>query len=204
MNPLTSEWVQKAEGDFGTASREIRARRAPNYDAVCFHAQQCAEKYLKALLQEEDIPFGKTHNLVILLDLLLPAEPSWEMLRHDMQVLWLRCVCPISRRTRRQGNRPRRFGIRPGNSFPCESSVRSGGVSPPYLLCAGPISSRTFSARNIPRRFDIASPFFPMAPDYSATFRAALSMHLAEAGFDAYRGVTRPGLRMMSLPMDGV
>jgi HEPN domain-containing protein len=64
-----------------------RARRSPNYDAVCFHAQQCAEKYLKALLQEEGIPFGKTHNLVILLDLLLPAEPSWEMLRHDMQVL---------------------------------------------------------------------------------------------------------------------
>jgi HEPN domain-containing protein len=87
MNPLTLEWVQKAEGDFGTAGREIRARRAPNYDAVCFHAQQCAEKYLKALLQEANTPFGKTHNLVILLDLLLPAEPSWEMLRHDLQVL---------------------------------------------------------------------------------------------------------------------
>ncbi|MGD0236038.1 MAG: HEPN domain-containing protein [Syntrophorhabdales bacterium] len=87
MNPLTTEWIQKAEGDFGTASREIRARRVPNYDAVCFHAQQCAEKYLKALLQEAGIQFGKTHNLVILLDLLLPAEPSWEILRHDMQVL---------------------------------------------------------------------------------------------------------------------
>ena len=87
MNPLTLEWIQKAEGDFVTASREARARRAPNYDAVCFHAQQCAEKYLKALLQEANISFGKTHNLVTLLDLLLPIEPSWEILRQDLQVL---------------------------------------------------------------------------------------------------------------------
>jgi HEPN domain-containing protein len=59
MKPLTQEWVDKAEGDFATASREIKARKAPNYDAVCFHAQQCVEKYLKARLQEEGIAFKK-------------------------------------------------------------------------------------------------------------------------------------------------
>ena len=37
MNPLTLEWVEKAEGDFITAGREYRARKTPNYDAVCFH-----------------------------------------------------------------------------------------------------------------------------------------------------------------------
>ena len=57
MKPLTKEWVDKAEGDFITARRELRARKAPNYDAACFHAQQCAEKYLKARLQEEGIAF---------------------------------------------------------------------------------------------------------------------------------------------------
>ena len=67
MKPLTSEWVEKAEGDFATASREIRVRKSPNYDAVCFHTQQCAEKYLKAFLQEAEIPFGKTHHLIALL-----------------------------------------------------------------------------------------------------------------------------------------
>lgn len=51
MNPLTFEWVEKAEGDFFTAMRELRARKSPNFDAVCFHAQQMAEKYLKAVLQ---------------------------------------------------------------------------------------------------------------------------------------------------------
>ena len=60
------------EGDFATAGRELRARKNPNYEAACFHAQQCAEKYLKAILQEQSIPFGRTHNLIALLDLLLP------------------------------------------------------------------------------------------------------------------------------------
>ncbi len=51
MNPLTQEWVNKGEGDFHTAERESRVTIAPNYDAICFHAQQCIEKYLKARLQ---------------------------------------------------------------------------------------------------------------------------------------------------------
>ena len=87
MKPLTREWVEKAEGDFLTATREYRARKSPNYDAVCFHAQQCAEKYLKARLQEAEIPFGRTHNLTSLLDLLLPVEPLWEVFRPSLRTL---------------------------------------------------------------------------------------------------------------------
>src|SRR5713226_7512100 len=87
MKPLTREWVEKAEGDFATAGRELRVRKAPNYDAVCFHSQQCAEKYLKACLQEADIPFPKTHNLLALLDLLLPVHQSFAALRQDLQSL---------------------------------------------------------------------------------------------------------------------
>jgi HEPN domain-containing protein len=77
----------KAEGDFVTAQREMRARKAPNYDAACFHAQQCAEKYLKACLQEAALPFGLTHNLVVLLDLLLPTVPNWNALRPHLTAL---------------------------------------------------------------------------------------------------------------------
>ena len=29
MNPLTLEWIEKAEGDFATAQREQRARKMP-------------------------------------------------------------------------------------------------------------------------------------------------------------------------------
>jgi len=77
MQPLTAEWVAKAEGDWATALREFSAREAPNYDAVCFHAQQCAEKYLKARLQESCTPFPKTHDLAALLRLLRGVEPEW-------------------------------------------------------------------------------------------------------------------------------
>jgi HEPN domain-containing protein len=81
MKPLTHEWVDKAEGDWVTANREVKSRKSPNYDAVCFHAQQCIEKYLKASLQERGIAFEKTHNLIHLLELILPIEPLWESMR---------------------------------------------------------------------------------------------------------------------------
>jgi HEPN domain-containing protein len=81
MTPVLREWVTKAEGDFHSCEREIRVRRRPNHDSACFHAQQCVEKYLKARLQAADIAFPKTHDLEELLDLLLPLEPQWELLR---------------------------------------------------------------------------------------------------------------------------
>ncbi len=87
MKPLTHEWIAKAEGDYRTACREWRVRRLPNYDAVCFHAQQATEKYLKARLQEADIAFEKTHNLIHLLDLVLVVEPMWDAFRLDLGVL---------------------------------------------------------------------------------------------------------------------
>lgn len=87
MNPLTTEWVEKAEGDFLTASREARVRSRPNYDAVCFHAQQAAEKFLKAVLQENEIPIPKTHQLMDLLAICIKAEIIYKMLQADLTIL---------------------------------------------------------------------------------------------------------------------
>jgi len=81
MNELTTEWIAKAEGDYATAERELRARRRPNYDAVCFHAQQTSEKYLKAFLQEQGASFPKTHSLIELLEIALPFDESLELQR---------------------------------------------------------------------------------------------------------------------------
>jgi len=87
MKPMTREWAAKAEGDFATMERESRARKNPNYDALCFHAQQCAEKYLKARLSEAGIVFGKVHDLVALLEQALAVEPLWEVYRADLAAL---------------------------------------------------------------------------------------------------------------------
>ncbi len=87
MKPITSEWIAKAEGDFAMMERECLVTENPNYDGICFHAQQCAEKYLKARLCEADITFGKIHDLVALLDQIIDTEQEWESFREDLAYL---------------------------------------------------------------------------------------------------------------------
>jgi HEPN domain-containing protein len=44
-------------------------------DIVCFHAQQCVEKYLKAFLVIKNIDFPRTHDIEYLVSLL--PEDIW-------------------------------------------------------------------------------------------------------------------------------
>lgn len=87
MKLETTEWVQKAEGDMNTAQREFAVQDEPNHDAVCFHAQQCAEKYIKARLIEEGLPVMRTHDLEILLNQLLPFEVGLTDLLQAVRIL---------------------------------------------------------------------------------------------------------------------
>ena len=87
MKPQTSEWVDKAEGDWNAARQLNRVRKDPNYDGVCFHCQQCIEKYLKARLAEGGIRFPRTHDLTTLLALALNVEPQWVSLQPIIVVL---------------------------------------------------------------------------------------------------------------------
>ncbi|MDX2044217.1 MAG: HEPN domain-containing protein [Acidobacteriota bacterium] len=87
MKPSTLEWVEKAEVDWEVAQRSYRARSVELHDAVCYHCQQCIEKYLKARLNEANAYFTKTHNLEDLLKLLLPIEPGWTVLQPKMVAL---------------------------------------------------------------------------------------------------------------------
>jgi HEPN domain-containing protein len=92
MNPLIQEWIDKAESDFRTATREIQVTQDPSYDGVCFHAQQCVEKYFKASLQAAGIVFPKTHDLIVLLDLSLPIAPQLDQFRSRLRLLSLAAV----------------------------------------------------------------------------------------------------------------
>ena len=82
MKPETLEWIDKAEGDRKVARREIQTTD-PVWNVVCFLAQQCAEKYLKGFLENHNIAFQKTHDLLVLLNSsgellseLIPLKPQ--------------------------------------------------------------------------------------------------------------------------------
>ncbi|HIE51422.1 MAG TPA: HEPN domain-containing protein [Armatimonadetes bacterium] len=73
-----SQWVRKAEEDYLSATTMIRKRKYTAPDNVCFCAQQCIEKYLKAFLVYHRVAFPKTHFLEVLLDLAVQVDPSLE------------------------------------------------------------------------------------------------------------------------------
>lgn len=81
MKPTTLEWISKAEDDLHVAEMSYRARIHPSYDASAFHSQQCAEKYLKARLDEGGITFVRTHDLLALYQKVLVIEPTWVVLQ---------------------------------------------------------------------------------------------------------------------------
>ncbi|MFH1909453.1 MAG: HEPN domain-containing protein [Chloroflexota bacterium] len=87
MEELTSEWVAKAENDFYTADLALHAGEFPIPDTACFHCQQCAEKYLKAYLQEYGVQFLPRHNLMPLLDLCVSLDKNFEALRISLRQL---------------------------------------------------------------------------------------------------------------------
>ncbi len=67
------QWAAKAENDLKNAAHTIRLKTDCPTDTVCFHVQQCVEKYLKALLVLNDIEFSRTHQISTLLAL-VPAQ----------------------------------------------------------------------------------------------------------------------------------
>ena len=93
-------WVARAEEDFVLA-RAASRRKQPLASGACFHSQQCAEKYMKALLISKSADFPKTHDLLLLNNLcstngiLLEIDP-----RH------LNTLTDYAVRTRYPGNDP--------------------------------------------------------------------------------------------------
>ena len=84
---MTAERVSKAEGDYDAVCILRRSRKPSRYDAICFHCQQCAEKYLKARLNEAGLAFGKTHDLDVLAQRLHSIEPLWVTMRPALKRL---------------------------------------------------------------------------------------------------------------------
>jgi HEPN domain-containing protein len=79
MNEKIKQWVIKAENDLNAAIKELNSVE-PITDIICFHFQQCVEKYLKAFLSEKGAEFKKTHNIAELVILCKKLDKDFEEL----------------------------------------------------------------------------------------------------------------------------
>jgi HEPN domain-containing protein len=134
------EWLRKADHDLTNAAHTLTLGEDCPTDTVGFHAQQCVEKHLKALLVFRGTPFPKTHDIRAL-RLLLPPRLRLKLaakvqdrltefaaiLRYpsgpDATLAEARKAVAIARRVRKE--------VRSG---PPESKCRVGGAGVPPAL----------------------------------------------------------------------
>jgi len=70
------EWLRHADEDLRLARHAFKLKSAVPYKLIAYHAQQCAEKCLKAYLAYKKIDFPYTHNISLLLEI-LPPSADW-------------------------------------------------------------------------------------------------------------------------------
>ena len=110
MPPSNSaEWIERAENDWRTISA-VLALQDPPYEVAAFHAQQMAEKYLKAFLLGQGWQLRKTHDLVDLLS---------DCLKYDTQLQSLTSPCQELTPFVLSG----RYPIAPVTKSACESAL---------------------------------------------------------------------------------
>lgn len=83
---LVRGWLEKARRDLQVALYQLNSSN-PLTDIICFHAQQAAEKYLKAYLTWAEIDFPKTHILEQLILLASQKDPAFLALKDDVALL---------------------------------------------------------------------------------------------------------------------
>jgi HEPN domain-containing protein len=79
-------WLAKAANDVQNIDNNLAAPLIP-WDTVCFHAQQAAEKTLKAFLVYRHLPLMRTHDLVALLAVCAQQVPSLAECEDDCREL---------------------------------------------------------------------------------------------------------------------
>jgi len=78
------DWVAKADEDHRAAS-SLDPESTPG--GICFHCQQCIEKYVKAALVRYAAPVPKIHNLIVLNDLAAGQDSRFEPLNDRLDIL---------------------------------------------------------------------------------------------------------------------
>lgn len=78
-----NEWIKKAEADLAACRKLAQDSLSEMADVVCFHAQQCAEKYLKAFLNKTGHEAPKIHSLKVLVELTREVDAEFNNLLED-------------------------------------------------------------------------------------------------------------------------
>ena len=76
---LVRGWLRKAESDLTSAALSLAAGQA--LDGACFHAQQAAEKCIKAYMTAGEIEFPFIHNLEKLIALCAQHDAEFATLK---------------------------------------------------------------------------------------------------------------------------
>ncbi len=72
---VVKEWIGKAEADYTAGTCLLSLKDKAPFDVVCFHAQQCVEKYFKSVLVARSLQVPKTHDIGKIAALLPPPVP---------------------------------------------------------------------------------------------------------------------------------
>ena len=84
--PPEQAWFAKADEDLEIARRALGPDR-PLPAMACYHAQQCAERYLKGYLVAHGAPFRLVHDLSYLIRLCTDLKPAFADLRSAAEIL---------------------------------------------------------------------------------------------------------------------
>jgi HEPN domain-containing protein len=74
---LAKEWLRYAKSDLSTAVHMFNNVNPKETEISCYHAQQCAEKSLKAYLILKDVDPPRIHDLLELNQLCATREPCF-------------------------------------------------------------------------------------------------------------------------------
>lgn len=83
LSDIVDRWLTRAAEDLLVAERLLAQEDISPLATICFHAHQCVEKTLKALLTKHGLRFPRTHDLMELL-LLIPKAVGLELTLADL------------------------------------------------------------------------------------------------------------------------
>ena len=76
LDDMVAEWLEYSTTDLEVAKYLLTSDMTGQYKIVCFHAQQSAEKALKAVLVKNDVDPPKEHDLVKLCNMCGEFNPD--------------------------------------------------------------------------------------------------------------------------------